>query len=125
MATPPPLPREMLLRYTDVPEGRIRTRVLGSRRGDVAPVVVVQGMAVSDYLLPACAAIAEWTEIHLLDLPGYAGSGEPTRDLDVRGVTGRRSGTGSRPRDSTGPCSWGTRAAPRSQRGPAYIFPNG
>lgn len=85
MATPPPLPREMLLRYTDVPEGRIRTRVLGRRHGDVAPVVVVQGMAVSDYLLPACAAVAAWTEVHLLDLPGYAGSGEPTRYLDVRG----------------------------------------
>ena len=85
MPTPPPLPREMLLRYTDVPEGRIRTRVLGQRPTGVLPVVVVQGMAVSDYLLPACAALAEWTEVHLLDLPGYAGSGEPTRYLDVRG----------------------------------------
>jgi pimeloyl-ACP methyl ester carboxylesterase len=75
----------MLLRYTDVPEGRVRTRVLGRRLGGVPPVVVVQGMAVSDYLLPACAVLAEWTEVHLLDLPGYAGSGQPTRFLDVRG----------------------------------------
>ncbi|HEY3529676.1 MAG TPA: alpha/beta hydrolase [Nocardioides sp.] len=75
----------MLLRYTDVPEGRIRTRVLGQRREGVSPVVVVQGMTVSDYLLPACAALGEWTEVHLLDVPGYAGSGEPTRPLDVRG----------------------------------------
>lgn len=82
---PPELPRQMLLRYTDVPEGRIRTRVLGERRGGVPPVVVVQGMTVSDYLLPGCAALARWTEVHLLDLPGYAGSGEPTRRLDVRG----------------------------------------
>jgi pimeloyl-ACP methyl ester carboxylesterase len=74
----------MLLRYTDVPEGRIRTRVLG-RATDRPPVVVVQGMTVSDYLLPACAALGRWTEVHLLDLPGYAGSGEPTRRLDVRG----------------------------------------
>jgi pimeloyl-ACP methyl ester carboxylesterase len=85
METPPRLPREMLLRYTDVPEGRIRTRVIGQRRQGVPPVVVVQGMAVSDYLLPACAALGEWTEAHLLDLPGYAGSGQPTRYLDVRG----------------------------------------
>jgi pimeloyl-ACP methyl ester carboxylesterase len=85
VVTPPPLPPEMLLRYTDVPQGRIRTRVLGARRDGVAPVVVVQGMAVSDYLLPACAALAEWTQVHLLDLPGYAGSGQPTRRLDVRG----------------------------------------
>ena len=85
MLTPPELPREMVLRYTDVPEGRIRTRVLGERRDSLAPVVVVQGMTVSDYLLPACAALAEWTQVHLLDLPGYAGSGQPTRRLDVRG----------------------------------------
>jgi pimeloyl-ACP methyl ester carboxylesterase len=85
MPTPPHLPREMVLRYTDVPEGRIRTRTLGQRRDGVPPVVVVQGMTVSDYLLPACAALGRWTEVHLLDLPGYAGSGEPTRWLDVRG----------------------------------------
>jgi pimeloyl-ACP methyl ester carboxylesterase len=85
MPAPPELPREMVLRYTDVPEGRIRTRVLGERRDDLPPVVVLQGMTVSDYLLPACAALAEWTQVHLLDLPGYAGSGQPTRRLDVRG----------------------------------------
>jgi pimeloyl-ACP methyl ester carboxylesterase len=75
----------MLLRYTDVAEGRIRTRALGQQRDGVPPVVVVQGMTVSDYLLPACAALANWTQVHLLDLPGYAGSGQPTRRLDVRG----------------------------------------
>jgi pimeloyl-ACP methyl ester carboxylesterase len=84
-AQPPRLPHEMLLRYTDVPEGRIRTRVLGRRRDGVPPVVVAQGMTVSDYLLPGCAELATWTQVHLLDLPGYAGSGEPTRRLDVRG----------------------------------------
>lgn len=87
MGTPtaPRLPSEMLLRYTDVPEGRIRTRVLGQPREGVPPVVVVQGMTVSDYLLPACAELARWTQVHLFDLPGYAGSGQPTRWLDVRG----------------------------------------
>jgi pimeloyl-ACP methyl ester carboxylesterase len=81
----PDLPREMVLRYTDVAEGRVRTRVVGQRQDDVPPVVVVQGMTVSDYLLPACAELGAWTETHLLDLPGYAGSGNPTRRLDVRG----------------------------------------
>src|SRR3954465_6760682 len=85
MPTPPQLPHEMVLRYTDVAEGRIRTRTLGRPRGGVLPVVVVQGMTVSDYLLPGCAALGQWTEVHLLDMPGYAGSGEPTRWLDVRG----------------------------------------
>jgi pimeloyl-ACP methyl ester carboxylesterase len=81
----PDLPNEMLLRYTDVPEGRVRTRVLGRRRDGVPPVVVVQGMTVSDYLLPACAVLGGWTEVHLLDLPGYAGSGRPTSWLNVEG----------------------------------------
>jgi len=85
MPEPPRLPDEMLLRYTDVPEGRIRTRVLGRRQPDALPVVVVQGMAVSDYLLPACAALGSWTEVHLFDVPGFGGSGQPTRRLDVRG----------------------------------------
>jgi len=85
MLSPPRLPREMLLRYTDVAEGRVRSRVLGQPRDRVPPIVVVQGMTVSDYLLPACAALGTWTEVHLLDMPGYAGSGEPTRSLDVRG----------------------------------------
>lgn len=85
VSPPPQLPREMLLRYIDVPEGRIRTRVLGRRRAGVPPIVVVQGMAVSDYLLPACAALARWTEVHLLDLPGYAGSGQATKYLNVHG----------------------------------------
>jgi pimeloyl-ACP methyl ester carboxylesterase len=85
MPAPPELPREMMLRYADVPEGRIRTRVLGEQREGIPSVVVLQGMTVSDYLLPACAALAEWTQVHLLDLPGYAGSGQPTRWLDVRG----------------------------------------
>src|SRR4051794_41229430 len=85
MPEPPRLPDEMLLRYTDVPEGRIRSRVLGRPQPDALPVVVVQGMAVSDYLLPACAALGSWTEVHLFDVPGYGGSGQPTRRLDVRG----------------------------------------
>src|SRR4051794_41782165 len=85
MPEPPRLPDEMLLRYTDVPEGRIRTRVLGRRQPDALPVVVIQGMAVSDYLLPACAALGSWTEVHLFDVPGFGGSGQPTRHLDVRG----------------------------------------
>src|SRR3954462_8538208 len=79
MPEPPRLPHEMLLRYTDVPEGRIRTRVLGRRQPDALPVVVIQGMAVSDSLMPACAAHGSWTEGHLFDFPGFGGSGRSTR----------------------------------------------
>ncbi len=61
----------------------MRSRILGEP-GDAPPVVAVMGLAVSDYLLPALAEL-RWTHSHLLDLPGLAGSGEPTRPLDVPG----------------------------------------
>jgi pimeloyl-ACP methyl ester carboxylesterase len=79
------MPALMSMRYTEVAEGHIRSRSLGEPRAGVPPVVVVQGMAVSDYLLPACAVLGEWTQAFLVDLPGYAGSGQPKRRLTVRG----------------------------------------
>src|SRR5215203_5309283 len=96
MPEPPRLPDEMLLRYTDVPEGRIRTRVLGRRQPDALPVVVIQGMAVSDYLLPACAALGSWTEVHLFDIPGYGAAlvhWLEAAGLDRAVVVGHSSGT--------------------------------
>jgi pimeloyl-ACP methyl ester carboxylesterase len=44
---------------------------------------MVQGMAVADYLLPGLAALAEWNRVHLVELPGLAGSGDPPRELTV------------------------------------------
>lgn len=69
--------------YHDVPLGRMRSRALGARRREVPEVVLVQGMAVSDYLLPGLAALGSWSRAHLVDLPGLAGSGDPPRPLDV------------------------------------------
>jgi pimeloyl-ACP methyl ester carboxylesterase len=61
----------------------MRSRALGSPRDGVPEVVLVQGMAVADYLLPGLAALGAWTRAHLLELPGFAGSGEPPRALSV------------------------------------------
>jgi hypothetical protein len=70
----------MLLRHTDVPEGRIRTRVLGEPRDDRPPVVVVQGMAVSDYL-------AHWRLDARTPSPGLQASHVPEwRRAGGRGV---------------------------------------
>jgi pimeloyl-ACP methyl ester carboxylesterase len=49
----------------------------------VPEIVAVQGMAVADYLMPAVAELGRWTRAHLVELPGFAGRGEPTRSLDV------------------------------------------
>lgn len=62
----------------------MRSRSVGDRRADVPEVVLVQGMAVAEYLLPGLGALGGWTRAHLVELPGYAGSGEPPHELDVR-----------------------------------------
>jgi pimeloyl-ACP methyl ester carboxylesterase len=78
---PPEIPDEYVVRFTETSYGRMRSRVLGAVSG-APPVVTVMGMAVSDYLLPAQPALS-WTQTHLVDLPGLAGSGEPPRPLEV------------------------------------------
>lgn len=83
MTMPPALPSEYLARFTHTRHGRMRSRVLGRRR-DAPEVVAVMGMAVSDYQLPALAALS-WTRAHLLDLPGLAGSDDTPHRLDVPG----------------------------------------
>jgi pimeloyl-ACP methyl ester carboxylesterase len=66
----------------------MRSRSVGEPRPGVPEVVLVQGMAVADYLMPAVAELGRWTRAHLVELPGFAGSGEPTRTLDVPGYAG-------------------------------------
>jgi pimeloyl-ACP methyl ester carboxylesterase len=83
MNMPPPLPREYLVCFTGTRHGRMRSRVIG-RASAAPPVAAVMGMAVSDYQLPALAALS-WTQAHLLDLPGLAGSDDTPHHLDVPG----------------------------------------
>jgi pimeloyl-ACP methyl ester carboxylesterase len=45
--------------------------------------VVVQGLAVADYLLPAVGACGGWTRAHLLELPGFGGGPDGRRRLTV------------------------------------------
>lgn len=82
MSMPPEPPNEYLVRFTDTRYGRVRSRALGTAHPTRPQVVTVMGMAVSDYLLPAQAALT-WTRAHLLDLPGLAGSHDPPHRLDV------------------------------------------
>ncbi|WP_311202714.1 alpha/beta fold hydrolase [Actinophytocola gossypii] len=78
---PPSLPDEYVVRFADTRHGRVRGRVFGSSSA-APPVVTVMGMAVSNYLTPAQAAL-DWTQAYLVDLPGLAGSGDPPHRLDV------------------------------------------
>jgi pimeloyl-ACP methyl ester carboxylesterase len=71
----PPLP-DALERHRDTSAGRIRSRSVGEPGPGVPEV---------DYLMPAAAELGRWTRAHLVELPGFAGSGEPTRKLDVAG----------------------------------------
>jgi pimeloyl-ACP methyl ester carboxylesterase len=62
----------------------MRSRSVGTPGDGVPEVIVVPGLAVADYLLPAVRALGEWTRAHLVELPGFSGSGEPPHPLDVR-----------------------------------------
>jgi pimeloyl-ACP methyl ester carboxylesterase len=63
--------------------GVMRSRAVGEPRAGVPEVVVVPGLAVAEYLMPAVATLAGWTRAHLVELPGFSGSGEPPHPLDV------------------------------------------
>ena len=63
--------------------GVLRSRTVGARRDGVPEVVVVPGLAVADYLQPALCELGSWTRAHLVELPGFSGSGEPPHPLDV------------------------------------------
>jgi pimeloyl-ACP methyl ester carboxylesterase len=69
--------------YHDGLLGRIRSRSLGAMRAGVPEVVLVHGMTACDYLLPSLTAMATWTRVHLVDLPGCGGSGDPPHELTV------------------------------------------
>ncbi len=61
----------------------MHSRSLGRPRDGVAEVVVVQGIGVADYLVPGLRELGTWTRAHLVELPGFSGSGEPPHELDV------------------------------------------
>lgn len=58
-------------------------RTIGRPVRGVPEVVLVQGMAVADHLLPGLAALGRWTRAHLVELLGFGGSGEPPHERDV------------------------------------------
>jgi pimeloyl-ACP methyl ester carboxylesterase len=78
----PDMPAALEMHRT-LPLGRMRSRTVGCPCDGVPEAVVVMGMAVADYLMPAVAALGSWTRAHLVELPGFAGSGEPPRELSV------------------------------------------
>ncbi|MGN9777546.1 alpha/beta fold hydrolase [Micromonospora sp. H33] len=79
----PPSPTDVTTSYHDGPLGRMRSRAVGEPRSDAPELVLVQGMGVADYLMPGLGALGEWTRAHLVELPGFAGSGDPPHELTV------------------------------------------
>jgi pimeloyl-ACP methyl ester carboxylesterase len=69
--------------FHDGPLGRMRIRSLGEPHPGVPEIVMIQGMTVSDYLLPGLGALSAWTRTHLVELPGGSGSGVPPHPLSV------------------------------------------
>ncbi|OJF12644.1 alpha/beta fold hydrolase [Couchioplanes caeruleus] len=79
----PALPAGVRIAFHDGVLGRMRIRSLGEPRPGVPEIVMIQGMTVSDYLLPGLGALSAWTRTHLVELPGGSGSGAPPHDLTV------------------------------------------
>lgn len=77
---PPP---DVELAHRPTSWGVVRSRTVGTPRAGVPEVVVVPGLAVADYLQPALRELGAWTRAHLVELPGFSGSGEPPHPLDV------------------------------------------
>jgi hypothetical protein len=75
--------------HRDTSVGRIRSRAVGERGEGVPEVVVVQGMAVADYLMPAVAELGRWTRAPWSSCPGSPGAANPPAACTCRG-TGRR-----------------------------------
>ena len=63
--------------------GVMRSRSVGTPRDGVPEVVAIHGLAVAEYLLPAVRELGAWTRAHLVELPGFSGSGEPPHPMDV------------------------------------------
>jgi hypothetical protein len=63
-------PDRVVVEFREVAYGRMRSRTVGESRAGTPEIVLVMGMAVSDYLLPGLAAFGAWTRAHLVDLPG-------------------------------------------------------
>jgi pimeloyl-ACP methyl ester carboxylesterase len=79
----PHRPPDVALAHRPTTWGDIRSRTVGAPRDGVPEVVVVPGLAVANFLQPALCALGSWTRAHLVELPGFSGSGEPPHPLDV------------------------------------------
>jgi pimeloyl-ACP methyl ester carboxylesterase len=79
----PCFPANLVTHCHDGILGRVRSRSLGVARADVPELVLVHGMTACDYLLPGLGELSIWTRVHLIDLPGCGGSGEPRHELTV------------------------------------------
>jgi pimeloyl-ACP methyl ester carboxylesterase len=74
---------EVVTAHQETPFGVMRSRSVGHARPGGADVVVVPGIGVSDYLVAGVTALGTWTRAHLVELPGYSGSGEPPHEMTV------------------------------------------
>lgn len=77
------MPPDVALQHRPTAWGVMRSRVVGDQRHGVPEVVAVPGLAVANYLEPALRTLGAWTRAHLVELPGFAGSGEPPHPMDV------------------------------------------
>lgn len=72
--------------WTTVGGRQVRSLRTGERRAGVPPLVVVPGLGALGYLAPTVRACAAWTEVHLLDVPGFGHSRTQQEPADLTSV---------------------------------------
>ena len=77
------MPADVTIEHRLTTWGVMRSRTVGPATTDKPNIVVVPGLAVANYLMPAVESLGTWTRAHLIELPGFSGSGEPPHPLDV------------------------------------------
>jgi pimeloyl-ACP methyl ester carboxylesterase len=82
------LPDRLDIAFHDGVLGRMRSRSRGEPCDGVPELVLVHGMTACDYLLPGLRELSAWTRVHLIDLPGCGGSGDPPHELGVAEFAG-------------------------------------
>ena len=77
------MPSDVEITHRVTSWGVMRSRSVGAPRDGVPEVVAIPGLAVAEYLQPAVRELGAWTRAHLVELPGFSGSGEPPHPMDV------------------------------------------
>ncbi len=78
--------------WATVGDRPVRALVSGERRAGVPPLVLVPGLGALGYFAPLVQVCATWTEVHVLDLPGFGDPSTAQLPADLDSVAAAAAG---------------------------------